>query len=352
MRRLRTSVQMIFQDPISSLNPRRKVSDIVAEPLDIWGVGTKQDRHKRATEVLEDVGIDPRSPPIGGRISSRVASASASPSRGHSCSTRSSYLRRAGVGARRQRAGASAEPARRPEGALRPHDDLHRPRPRRREEHQRPHLRDVPRQALRGGLGRRAVPRAGAPLHRPRCSSRSPFPTPRFDPIPTVGSAASSLADVPAVGLPVPHALPGRAGALHRRRAGAPRHWQRSLHRLSLSDRAPRGTGSRRPWRPADRRPWSKPTRSRTRLALRTATRTDTRRGHRRVHRAGSRRRHLRGDRRSGGRVPGPRLQLLRRSQRAPRSALPTQRRGATAAVRRRGSSTPTANVRPSPRRC
>jgi peptide/nickel transport system ATP-binding protein len=59
MRRLRTSVQMIFQDPISSLNPRRRVSDIVAEPLNIWSIGTKDDRHKRTIEVLEDVGIDP-----------------------------------------------------------------------------------------------------------------------------------------------------------------------------------------------------------------------------------------------------------------------------------------------------
>src|SRR5690606_29831658 len=36
LRRLRPEMQMIFQDPISSLNPRRKVGDIVAEPLRIW----------------------------------------------------------------------------------------------------------------------------------------------------------------------------------------------------------------------------------------------------------------------------------------------------------------------------
>ena len=42
---------MIFQDPISSLNPRRRVRDIVAEPLDIWGRGTKQER---ATKVRRD----------------------------------------------------------------------------------------------------------------------------------------------------------------------------------------------------------------------------------------------------------------------------------------------------------
>ena len=41
LRRVRTKIQMIFQDPISSLNPRRRVRDIVAEPLVIWGRGDK-----------------------------------------------------------------------------------------------------------------------------------------------------------------------------------------------------------------------------------------------------------------------------------------------------------------------
>jgi len=59
LRKVRTSIQMIFQDPISSLNPRRKVADIVAEPLTIWKRGTKQERLERVREVLQDVGIDP-----------------------------------------------------------------------------------------------------------------------------------------------------------------------------------------------------------------------------------------------------------------------------------------------------
>ena len=59
MRHLRTSVQMIFQDPISSLNPRRKVRDIVMEPLNIWKFGTKQERIDKVNAALEDVGIDP-----------------------------------------------------------------------------------------------------------------------------------------------------------------------------------------------------------------------------------------------------------------------------------------------------
>jgi peptide/nickel transport system ATP-binding protein len=59
MRLLRTNVQMIFQDPISSLNPRRKVKDIVMEPLAIWQIGSKAEREKKVRQVLEDVGLDP-----------------------------------------------------------------------------------------------------------------------------------------------------------------------------------------------------------------------------------------------------------------------------------------------------
>ena len=46
VREARTRVQMIFQDPVSSLNPRRSVRDSVLEPLEIWGRGTKEERGK------------------------------------------------------------------------------------------------------------------------------------------------------------------------------------------------------------------------------------------------------------------------------------------------------------------
>ena len=58
LRKLRPRMQMIFQDPISSLNPRRKVIDIVAEPLGIWKIGTKEEREVRVRKVLDTVGID------------------------------------------------------------------------------------------------------------------------------------------------------------------------------------------------------------------------------------------------------------------------------------------------------
>jgi len=59
LRQQRPRLQMIFQDPISSLNPRRKVRDIVAEPLEIWKIGTGQERAAKVDEVLEAVGLDP-----------------------------------------------------------------------------------------------------------------------------------------------------------------------------------------------------------------------------------------------------------------------------------------------------
>jgi peptide/nickel transport system ATP-binding protein len=59
LRRARTKVQMVFQDPISSLNPRRRVLDAVIEPLAIWGMGTRDERVQRARAMLEAVGVDP-----------------------------------------------------------------------------------------------------------------------------------------------------------------------------------------------------------------------------------------------------------------------------------------------------
>jgi peptide/nickel transport system ATP-binding protein len=57
LRRLRPRLQMIFQDPISSLNPRRKVFDIVAEPLHI--AGQLDGLNDRVNAMLESVGLDP-----------------------------------------------------------------------------------------------------------------------------------------------------------------------------------------------------------------------------------------------------------------------------------------------------
>jgi peptide/nickel transport system ATP-binding protein len=59
MRLMRRRLQLIFQDPIASLNPRRCIGDIVAEPLIIIGVADKAERARRVRAVLTAVGLDP-----------------------------------------------------------------------------------------------------------------------------------------------------------------------------------------------------------------------------------------------------------------------------------------------------
>jgi len=59
LRALRREAQIIFQDPQASLNPRMKIGDIVAEPLLIHKIGTKQERRERVAWLLGKVGLDP-----------------------------------------------------------------------------------------------------------------------------------------------------------------------------------------------------------------------------------------------------------------------------------------------------
>jgi peptide/nickel transport system ATP-binding protein len=57
LRELRQDLQMIFQDPVSSINPRRPIGSVVAEPLEIWG--RDDDARGVVDKVLYDVGLDP-----------------------------------------------------------------------------------------------------------------------------------------------------------------------------------------------------------------------------------------------------------------------------------------------------
>jgi len=59
IRALRRRMQIIFQDPYSSLNPRMKVGAIIAEPLEIHHVGDRRERKERVAELLRVVGLDP-----------------------------------------------------------------------------------------------------------------------------------------------------------------------------------------------------------------------------------------------------------------------------------------------------
>ncbi|MCK9910133.1 ATP-binding cassette domain-containing protein, partial [Microbacteriaceae bacterium K1510] len=57
LRVLRKELQIVFQDPYASLDPRMKVRDILLEPLEIHGVGTKAERLKKVEEILDVVGL-------------------------------------------------------------------------------------------------------------------------------------------------------------------------------------------------------------------------------------------------------------------------------------------------------
>jgi len=61
MKKVRRNLQIIFQDPYSSLNPRLTVEQAITEPMMVHGIGTNaKDRSERAAALLDEVGLDPR----------------------------------------------------------------------------------------------------------------------------------------------------------------------------------------------------------------------------------------------------------------------------------------------------
>ncbi|GAA0565458.1 ABC transporter ATP-binding protein [Actinomadura livida] len=71
LRQVRSRLQMVFQDPIASLNPWREVLDIVAEPLQIWRRGTRREQLDAARAAMRSVGLDPET--MGGRRASELS---------------------------------------------------------------------------------------------------------------------------------------------------------------------------------------------------------------------------------------------------------------------------------------
>jgi len=59
LRLFRRKMQMIFQDPYASLNPRMSIRDIIGEPLVIHNLGKSKERHERVTELMKIVGLNP-----------------------------------------------------------------------------------------------------------------------------------------------------------------------------------------------------------------------------------------------------------------------------------------------------
>ena len=59
MQHLRREMQIIFQDPYASLNPRLSILSIISEPLKIHGIGNKKEQAERVADLLSKVGLDP-----------------------------------------------------------------------------------------------------------------------------------------------------------------------------------------------------------------------------------------------------------------------------------------------------
>src|SRR5205085_6971817 len=59
LRQVRQRVQMVFQDPFASLNPRYTIGSLIAEPMHIYHVASKSEIHERTVELLRVVGLRP-----------------------------------------------------------------------------------------------------------------------------------------------------------------------------------------------------------------------------------------------------------------------------------------------------
>ena len=148
----RRALQIVFQDPLSSLDPRMRVRDSIAEGMRAFGIGARRggaDRARcgaaraRAPRPRADVALSARvlGRPAPAHLHRARAGRRAAPDR----------LRRGGLGARRLDPGADPQLAARSAGGARARLSLHHARPRRGALSRRPRRRHVPRPDRRGG---------------------------------------------------------------------------------------------------------------------------------------------------------------------------------------------------------
>ena len=165
LRKLRRRMQIVFQDPFASLNPRMTVGEILEEPLIVHGIGDRAARRARVNAVAG--AGRPRLVPratLSARILRRPAPAHRHRPRAGG-GAGAGGVRRAGLGAGRVDPGAGGEPAEGPAGAARAVVSVHRARSGRGEAHGRPRGGDVSRPDRRDRAEGRAVLRAAPSVH-------------------------------------------------------------------------------------------------------------------------------------------------------------------------------------------
>ena len=125
VRRVRRDIQMIFQDPFASLDPRLTVGFSIAEPLYVHGVAKGREAEERVRWLLQHVGLSPdHGAPLSARILRRPAAAHLHRARAGARSE-DHRRRRSGLRARRLDQGADRQPDARPAGRVRPFLPLH-----------------------------------------------------------------------------------------------------------------------------------------------------------------------------------------------------------------------------------
>ena len=199
LRARRRHFQIVFQDPMSSLNPRMTVGEILAEPLQVHGVARGAAADARVVELLDQVGIPALvAAALPARVLGRAAPAHRRGARDRA-RPEARGLRRGRLRARRLGAGAGAEPAARAARAARPRLPVHLARPVGGASRLGPRGGDVPRPDRRSR--RRRTQLFGAPAHpyTQALLSAIPVPDPRRRPERIVLSG-----DVPSPAKPPP----------------------------------------------------------------------------------------------------------------------------------------------------